>query len=239
MLFRWTSLLWLLIGSLGMVVADLDEFESGFESSSSKSSSGSSSSDVWDEWVFDMFWDGVVGAGQFSFLVAEERPQGHPVLPVAKLDLGWQWVDSEVDAWVVGGETGYGPFALEGRWTGFRQQGDEVETLDFVQLHGIYRMSIHPAFEWGIGFGTAWLKGDESRASFSMILPVRYWFHRNWGVELRPAWTQFNDVGLTDVEVTCVYRMDMLNLSAGYRWVTPESDVRDLNGFRVGIGYRF
>jgi len=226
----------------------LDEFESGFDRSSGSSSNSSSYDEEedsdWDSWfdefLMDLLIEGFVESGRASFLIADDREDGDPVLPVLRVDLGYQWVDSDVDAWVTGGEFGYGPFALEGRWTAFREDlGAQSRSLDFSQLHGLYRMSDHPWFELNVGLGAAWLRGEESNRSLSATLPVRFWLDERWGFEFRPAWTEFNDVGLTDLELTCHYRYRHLNVSAGYRWILSEADVQDLSGFRVGLGYRF
>lgn len=215
----------------------LAEFESGFsEKNSSSDSSPAASGDdpgFFGHLLVDFLSAGGTSANQFAQL----RPEGHPVVPVAQVDVGGMWIDSNTRAVDVGLRAGYGFLAVEGRWTEFTET-DPDDRLGFGQAHLLYRMATD-SLEIGVGLGAASLKGEQTRSSASATLPLRYWPSKNWGLELRPAWTAFNGVGLTDIDTAILYRRDHLTVSLGYRWIRGDADVRSLSGVRVGIGARY
>ena len=170
--------------------------------------------------------------------VADQREDWSPMVPVARLDFGYQWADADVSAWDVGGAVGRGLVAVGGRHTVFREEG-EREDLKFSQAHAFYRMAILSHVELGLGFGAAWLNGAENETGFSFALPFRWWPVEWGGVEVRSVWTWFNSVRLSDIETAAMIRYKGAHLQAGYRWLEIEDDRGALNGFRVGIGLRY
>jgi hypothetical protein len=225
----------------------LDAFESGFSKSESQPSSRSSaqrsssdsggsrygSSRSGDDWIINIFG----GGGASSVQVARNRPDGYPVVPVVRSEVGWMWVDSHVQAVDVGLEAGYAFLALEGRWTEFMEE-DPGESLGYGHLHVLYRMALMD-LEIGVGLGPSWLKGDRTRTSMAATLPVRYWPSERWGIEIRPVWTGFDGVGLRDIDTSLLYRREYWTVSLGYRWIESDADVEGLSGIRAGIGFRY
>jgi len=170
--------------------------------------------------------------------VADQRHAWTPVVPVARLDAGYQWTGEELSAWDIGGVLGHGPLSVGGRHTVFEEEG-EGEDLKLSQAHAVYRMVISSQAELGLGFGAAWLNGRESETGFSFALPFTWWPVEWGGVEVRSVWTWFNSVRLSDIETAVVMRYKGGHVHVGYRWLEIEDDRGALSGFRVGIGLRY
>lgn len=194
----------------------------------------------------DSFWEGafvlggvlLIAGGAQAEVVAAEREDWTPIVPVARVDVGYQWAGEGVSAWDVGAAAGRGLIAVSGRHTVFREEG-VADDLRFSQAHVVYRMAILSQVELGLGFGAAWLAGEDRESGFSFALPFRWWPVEWGGLELRPAWTWFNSVRLSDIETSVVLRVRGVTVQAGYRWLEIEGDRGDLNGFRVGVGVRY
>jgi hypothetical protein len=181
---------------------------------------------------------GLALGGAQAHEVSQSRGAGDPVLPIVRIDAGFQWVDENVDAWDIGGGIGWSVLGVTGRHTQFTEQGVDQD-LRFTQAHVVYRMAILNQFEMGLGFGAAWLRGGEKETGFSFALPMRYWPKENVGIEVMGAWTAFDGVRLTDVESALVVQFRGINVRAGYRWLELEDDRGSLSGFRVGVGFRY
>lgn len=181
---------------------------------------------------------GLAAGGRQSEIQAKLRDPGHPLLPVAKVQAGWQSITSDLQAVDYQLLLGHGLIGAEFRHTHFRER-DADSHLDLFQAHLLYRMAVTHRIQWNLGVGGAWLNGQETQSGISFATPLRWWPLEWLGLELQPAWTWFNSVRLNDVDAGLVLRYRRVNVHAGYRWLESNNDAASLSGFRMGVGWRF
>ncbi len=237
---RFRSMVFLLL-SMGLGIAEdrLDEFESGFQEQESSSSpsvhaSGEITTDAFDEALVEVMTLILLTGGAVSHEASQLRENGEPHLPLFRVDAGIQQVSDEIRGYDLGLQLGTAAFALDARWTRFREQNASRD-LDLIQTHFLYRISGSRHFEIDLGLGAAWLRGEETRVGGSFSLPLRVWPWEHVGFELRPSWTGFEGVGLSDIESSILLKYEHIALQAGYRWIESEADVKGLSGPRAGI----
>lgn len=167
----------------------------------------------------------------------KEREWGEALIPIARVDADYQWLNGDVDAVSVRGEAGYGAFAVQGRFTRFSEEepGDE---LDFAQWHVLYRMSFGSMLEVDLGMGQFRLEGDDTLSELSFTVPVLLHYFPGIGLEYRPAWSD----SLTEHSLGVLLGWKYGSLTAGYRWLRagddPEAE-ETLEGPYAGLSLHF
>jgi hypothetical protein len=162
----------------------------------------------------------------------EPRPVGSPRLPFMRFDFGYQWVESDIDAYDYRGEIGYGPIALCYNQTRYQESGPADE-LDLIRVYGLYRMSFGPYLEVDVGLGKLTLDGNARDTRFSFTVPVRIHPSEYVAIEIRPAFSE----NIDDVDIGVLLTPRYLSLRAGYRWVS--SPGASLNGPYAGASVHF
>ncbi len=161
-----------------------------------------------------------------------KRKPGEPLLPFCRVNLAYQSVKSDIDAVDSRFEAGYGPIALQYRFTRY----DEItpdDRLDMNTVHFLYRMSISRYFEIDFGIGSINLKDENNHTGTSYTLPVLIYPVDYLGIEFRPAYSYINDNSLEDYDVGLYFHIRYMTLQAGYRSVKTENE--SLEGPYVGF----
>ena len=160
------------------------------------------------------------------------REIGDPLIPLARIDIAYQDLESDIEALDLRCELGYGPFGAHFDYTQCR--GDPAsDELELMRAMGLWRMSLGSHLELDLGMGVLEVKGDQRRSEFLISLPILYHPFEHWGVEFRPAWTDRVD----DYDIALLVNQNFVSLKLGYRWV--ESSSESLHGPYAGISLRF
>jgi hypothetical protein len=159
------------------------------------------------------------------------RLPGDPLIPILRLDVVGQKVQSDIEALGVRGEGGYGPVAVQVDFSRYWEQtpGDQ---LNLIRSAGLYRMSCSSHVEVDLGLGALTVQGDRTTSNLLFTLPVLVHPHENWGVEFRPAWSE----RYSDYDLALLLTHHYTSLKLGYRWVhTPDES---LDGPYAGFSVR-
>lgn len=175
-------------------------------------------------------WKRICRSSDSEWSVQARRP-GEPLLPFARIDLAGQAVESDITAFDLRVEEGYGPFAAHLNWTRFTE-ATPADNLDVVRILALYRMSIGSHMGIDAGCGAISLDGDQHTTRFALTLPVLVHPLENWGIEFRPTWAD----RITDYDAAIMLTWEYFSLKAGYRWLhTPNES---LDGPYMGISLR-
>lgn len=147
------------------------------------------------------------------------RERGSPRIPFIRLDAAYQDVDTNIESLHFRLEGGYGPVALEVKHSAFDEYGEDPASLEISQWHALYRMSLGPRIECDIGLGSMTLHGDFKTSGASITLPIAYHAPEYFSLELRPAWGDFDEADVFDVELAGMLNIKHLSLRGGYRWM--------------------
>lgn len=188
------------------------------------------------ELLFGTLYYGLDSGGRQAAAYSDFRQPGDPLFPMLRLDVGTQYISSDVQAFGYGFEVGQGILAADFRHSYYRDRLFD-DTLHQFQYLALYRMSAHRRTQIDLAVGAMTLHGEDTRTAFSMGLPVRYWPSRNLGVEVRPVWGFFSGGTLMDVDTGLLFRFEHSSLRLGYRWV--ERGDESLSGPRIGLSFRF
>lgn len=161
----------------------------------------------------------------------EARHLGQPLIPFARLDLSYQYVESDIDALDLRTEAGYGPFGIHVNATRY-QEHDPNNELDMIRVAGLYRMSFGPYVETQLGFGSLAIDGQHSTSRFLFTTPVLVHPHENWGIEFRPTWSE----NIQDYDLALMMTFKHTSLKLGYRWLISPN--QNLDGPYAGISMR-
>jgi hypothetical protein len=162
-----------------------------------------------------------------------KRRKGEPTIPFVALNVSYQSVESDVDAYDVRAEGGFGPFGAQYRFTRFKESDPETE-LDLSWLHGMLRMSYTRYVEVGVGFGGILLDGAGRRESGgSFALPVRIEPLAYVGLDYRPIWGWINGNTVSDHDLTLRVGVPYVSIRGGYRWT--KAGASTLEGPIVGL----
>ncbi len=167
-----------------------------------------------------------------AFADLEPRRSGDILIPFARVDLGYQDVDTHIEAYDIRGEAGYGPFAIQARKTLFKEEEPQDE-LELIQVHALYRMSLGNRLEVDLGMGSMRLKGDADNSGFSFTTPIQFYPIKHLGFEFRPAWSTINNVNIGDYDVALVGSWRFVSVRGGYRRLKAGSQV--LDGPQAGL----
>lgn len=177
-------------------------------------------------------WHRVHGAGSEDTYAP--RQLGEPLIPFFGLSVGYQNVESDVNAASTRLEAGYGPAALHVNWTLYKED-EPASELDFVQWHVLYRMSFAQYVEVDAGLGSMIIRGSSQRSGFSITIPVRIQPVRFLGIVFRPAWGWIGESTISDYELALSASLRFVSIHGGYRWV--KVGTASLDGPVVGLAF--
>ncbi len=167
--------------------------------------------------------------------VGPRRP-GEALIPFARLDMGYQFLESDVSALDIRAEAGYAMAAVQVRRTDYREK-EPKDDLATTAIHALYRMSFGNSFGMDIGLGALVLQREGSRSGFSFTLPFLIHPSDHFGIELRPAWSDLGGSTIQDYDVAIVGGWRHVSARAGYRWV--RAGFAHLDGPEVGVSVRW
>ena len=176
------------------------------------------------------------GAPSVAGIRTTPRERGDPDLPMLRLDANHQNVQGDVRAGDFRLETGYGPLAVQARYTRFREDIPR-DTLDLTYVHGLVRISATSTFGLDFGVGSAWLAGNERHNGFSGTVAMAWRPHERVELRFAPAWSSIQDRWIRDHDVSAALVMPYASLRVGYRWVAVNGAT--LKGPYAGISLHF
>lgn len=226
----------------------LDSFERSVRSGPTSSSGGSCGTDSTDHCIgdllFDVFGDfwfvclGEGGKASLDRLPSSsgapdlcERRLGEPLIPFVAIEPAWQMLNSDIEAWDLQAELGYGPVALQGRFTQFREDNPN-DRMNISRALFLYRMSVGNALEIDLGVGGVFIDGNSDFGRLALSTSLRLHPGGPVGIEFRPAWTD----NLADYDVSLYLTVMGFSLKGGYRWLNSPDE--SLNGPYVGLSLR-
>ena len=236
-----------LFAAIGVRAGTLDDFQK--DVNSPPNPAGHHSDESGGNFLFElfeqMFAQGFVYGGNTSWVRVgadlgeaadfdvKSRELGDVLIPFLRADATYQALRSDVAAFDVAADAGYGPFAVRFDQTRYWED-DPRDTLDLTRVYGLYRMSFGPAVEIDLGLGALTISGDEgSNDRFSFTTPILVHPNRYVGVEFRPAWA----ANVEDYDLALMAGPGFVSVKAGYRWV--RSPHESLDGPYVGISVHF
>lgn len=228
----------------------LGTFESEATKPDSLKSEDADGSSVWGwgpigELAFYAFVGGAVGSwyrvtGSPSDSDLEQhfgvRRTGDPGVPYVGLNLSYQNATSDVEAFDVNVEGGFGPLGAHYRFTRFTEADPDIE-LDLSWLHGVLRLSYTRYIEVGLGFGGIFLDGTGSESGGSFELPIRIEPLRYLGFDYRPTWGWINGNTISDHDLGLRLGGRYVSIRAGYRWTKTGNTT--LEGTIVGLLFSY
>ncbi|MFT3866998.1 MAG: hypothetical protein QM715_00740 [Nibricoccus sp.] len=131
---------------------------------------------------------------------------------------------------------GFGPFAAQYRHTHYREDGAS-NPLNFIQMHGLFRMSWSEKAEFGLGFGRLILDGRSRNDGFSMTYPLSIFPTKHLGLNFTPTWSWINDHAITDCDGSVSYVNKYFSVRVGYRRIKARAEV--LSGPYAGLTFHF
>lgn len=172
-------------------------------------------------------------AQRSSALGVKSRVAGDALLPHARVDSAVAWVDSDIYAVTVTGETGWGPAALLLNYVGLFED-DSDDRLDVFGALGALRLSAGSHFEVDLALGLGAV-GNTAGVAFS--LPIRVHPSTFWGLEFRPRWTAINSQVFEDYRGVVLFGTRHISVQAGIQVYRTASI--DLFGPVVGFALRY
>lgn len=167
---------------------------------------------------------------------SEQRVQENFHLPTLYVDVRYQAVESNVNAFDGGLEVGYEFIGADFRYTHYVED-DPPDELDVYQWHGLLRFAATERFELGVGCGTLTLSGDSSTTGASLTVPVRITFEAPAALVFRPSWSWLGDNTISDYDASVHYLWPNYSAFLGYRWFVAGQS--SLNGASAGVSARF
>lgn len=207
---------------------------------------------IMGELVEEIFIKGLYYGGQASLWRAqcshtEEgiicRQKGEPLLPMIRVDLCYQRLQSNLSAIDGMVELGYGPLAISYRGTHFRETDlpDEVtNSSDAMNLHevlALYRVSGTPYFEIDWGLGMVRLEGNDTHSGVAFSMPVKIQPESWLGFNIVPTVNSMDGNALYDIDGSILLTKGFISLRAGYRWLYTEYET--LKGPYSGLSLHF
>jgi hypothetical protein len=168
--------------------------------------------------------------------VPEQRVQESFQLPTLYVDIRYQGVESDVNAFDGGLEVGYEFVGADFRYTHYVED-DPPDELDVYQWHGLLRWAATDKFEIGLGCGTMTLSGNNSTTGASLTVPVRITFEAPAAFVFRPSWSWLGDNTVSSYDATAHYLWPSFSAFLGYRLFS--SGRSSLNGASAGVAVRF
>ncbi|MBA4366380.1 MAG: hypothetical protein C0403_01935 [Desulfobacterium sp.] len=165
----------------------------------------------------------------------ENRKLGQALIPIFRVDLCYQNVESDVEALDLRTEVGYGPVSIQARTTHYIEDQPD-DNIDIHQAHLLYRMSIGDVFEIDLGMGGMILEGDDNNSGISFTTPFLYHPKDYFGIEFRPSWSSIKGNIIKDYDLDLLLGWRFISFRAGYRWLKSENE--SLSGPFVGLSLR-
>lgn len=182
--------------------------------------------------AYSLLYGGANSLERMDSLSPAARERGEALIPLARLDVGWQHVESDVEAIELMGELGWGPIGLRVGHSLYSEEEPDAD-LTVTTVTGNYRMSFGSNLEMDLGVGTLTLRGDEENTRSIFTTPVLWYPGRHFGFEYHPVWS----TGIRRHDLSVLFRMDYVSLKLGYRWMVAPDE--SLNGPVVGASIRF
>ena len=164
------------------------------------------------------------------------RALGEGMIPFARIDVSYNRITSQIHATSERAEIGYGPFGFEARRAHYSESEPDA-SLDVMQYHFLYRMSLGDNVELDLGMGRYELSGVSSSSGGSSTVHILVYPTERFGMEYRPSWANINGNGIRDHELAISYGDKFWSARAGYHWL--ESPGSSLNGPFAGFSFRF
>jgi hypothetical protein len=150
------------------------------------------------------------GAGATTYT---PRKAGEPLLPLARFDLAYRYIDHDMTALDFRAEGGYGPLALHLSESHYRETRP-VDTLDVLEVMASVRLSFQADAEIDPSLGILTLFGNDERSHLAVGLPILIHPHgAPLGLEFRPLWSD----RMTDLDIGAYLHTRYLSAKAGYR----------------------
>jgi hypothetical protein len=172
---------------------------------------------------------------EFEEPTVARKTEGEGVIPYARVDVSYNWMNNRIHANDSRTEIGFGPLGFQLRNTRYYESDPEAD-LHVRQYHALYRMSASDFFEVDIGFGKFELIGVSSHSGESFTLPVLIHPSTRFGFEYRPSWTSINGTGIADYELAMSFGDRYWSVRGGYRWL--KSPGARLEGPFLGLSGR-
>ncbi len=170
------------------------------------------------------------------------RHNGEPLLPILKVDVNYQRLQSDITAIDGRVEVGYGPFGISYRGTRFREverpeEGKPSDIMNLHEIYALYRISGTKYFEIDLGLGQATLEGNESHSGPSFTIPVKI-HPLSWlGFHVAPAVSGIRGNPIYEMDGSILFTTGLISLRAGYRWLSTENET--LNGPYAGFSVHY
>jgi hypothetical protein len=166
----------------------------------------------------------------------ESRNVGKPFTPFLRVDISYQNVESDIDAYDLRAEAGYGPIAVYFNQTDLKERhpGDE---LNIIRTYGLFRKSFASLCELDVGIGVLSIDGNDENTGVTCTVPFLIYPLKYAGFEFRPAWSSVNGNSINDYDVALMLGKKFVSLKFGYRWL--QSVHESLDGPYAGLSFHF
>jgi len=161
----------------------------------------------------------------------EPREKGEKMLPLFRVDMDYQYIDSDVEAIGLHLETGYGPFAAQMRQSRFTE--DNGDDLNATAINLLLRATYAKYFEFDMGAGAFQLNGEDENWGFHVTTPFLVHINDHVGFEYRPSWTTLKGNSIREGDLAMMFGRKSTSLKVGYR--TLQSPSLELDGFFAGV----
>jgi hypothetical protein len=171
-----------------------------------------------------------------EFVDIELREKGSPDIPFIRADINYQRVSSKIDGFDGRLLAGYGPIGIQYRHTHYIEENPN-NSLNLIQMHGLYRISWSEKFELGLGFGGTILDGNSQSGGFSMTYPISYFPFKSIGLNFTPTWSWIHGNMVSDYDESITYVHKFISVRLGYRRNRVGDEI--LEGPCFGVTYHY
>lgn len=164
-----------------------------------------------------------------------KRELGSALLPFVRFDVASQYID-DIDVLDYRAEIGYGPFALQYNSTEYEEEASgngKSDSMTINRYHGVYRMSLTPNIEVGVGLGLLLIDDDDIESDISFYIPVLMHVSDHVNCEFRYGYTE----SIEDIDLALAYSPGFISLKLGYRMLMVSKS--DLGGPYAGVALHF
>ncbi|PCI35984.1 MAG: hypothetical protein COB53_10545 [Elusimicrobia bacterium] len=151
----------------------------------------------------------------------EFRPQGHPTIPIIRVDGGYQRIVGNIDAFSFRGEMGYSLIALAVEYMEFRE-ANQQDRLTSTYWEALYRTAPSPHFrlDWAIGYRL--FTREENFGGVQTGASLGIYPAKTWGLEVDGRWGSINEQVLSDYRgrlIIAIPSWKAFAIRGGYRAV--------------------
>lgn len=166
----------------------------------------------------------------------EPRKTGEPDIPFIRADLNYQRISRHISAigWLL--QAGYGPAAAQYRQTHYTESSPS-DSLDLIQVHGLYRMSPVKKIEFGPGLGAMLLEGGGQSGGFSVTFPLTVYPAEPLAFNLTPAWGWIHGNLVSEYDWSAGYVRKFFSYKLGYKSLRVRRE--KLAGPYIGVSYHY